>query len=216
MRDARSCPPPGSPVGGTSAILPLLHPHPTPPATPPSSPPPTFSRLDAARAAARIHTLPPPPRRTQCPLLPVLVASFRRRRITSTTTPPPGIHRCRSPLHGRLHFDRPAACMGHRRGALHRPAFSTTPARCSTFRPQGTIDSGDEFFFNNFMCSSDDSSSDDDDFVVATMVVSDHIARQRPSFSGSIPGHAPTLESQQRDRPLPTLRRLLSVHLPTL
>jgi hypothetical protein len=50
------------------------------------------------------------------------------------------------------------------------------------------MNSGDEFFFNNIMCS-----SDDEDFVVATMVVSEHIARQRLRFRGSILGHAPAL-----------------------
>ncbi|XP_073355232.1 uncharacterized protein [Aegilops tauschii subsp. strangulata] len=61
------------------------------------------------------------------------------------------------------------------------------------------MDNGDEFFFHHFICSSDDSSSDDEDLVVAALVVHDHIQRQLPRYSGSVPGRAPNL-NRNRER----------------
>ena len=52
-------------------------------------------------------------------------------------------------------------------------------------------DSADEFFYNNFIESSteEESSNDDTDILVATLLVNEHYARQRPKFRGSIEGH---------------------------
>ena len=61
------------------------------------------------------------------------------------------------------------------------------------------MDSGDKFFFHHFLCSSDDSSSDDEDLVVAALVVHDYIERHLPRYTGSLLGHAPSL-NRNRER----------------
>ena len=59
------------------------------------------------------------------------------------------------------------------------------------------VDSADEFFYNNFIESSteEESSDDDTDILVATLLVNEHFARERPKFRGSIDEHARALDS---------------------
>ena len=58
------------------------------------------------------------------------------------------------------------------------------------------VDSANEFFYDNFIESSteEESSDDDTDILVATLLVNEHFARERPKFRGSIDGHAPALD----------------------
>lgn len=100
----------------------------------------------------------------------------------------------------------------HRHRSCFIPRLSLWPEASATRRrPQGVrhfsrpdcevricpMDSSEEFFYkNNIMrsSSSDSSSDDESDSLVATLIVNEHVARQRPLFRGSLPGRSPALD----------------------